>query len=135
MTIRARNRAIIASLVIGVAAIAVTLLPMLASPAKDDPIRDIQIIVRNMAFYVDDQAEPNPVITLRAGEQVRIRLRNEDAGVRHDFAIQAWRIGTRLLDDAGLEDSVVFRAPRDKGTQTYLCTPHAEMMRGTIRVE
>ena len=88
-----------------------------------------------MAFYVDGQPEPNPTITLRAGEQVRIRLRNEEAGINHDFAIQAWDVGTRLLADSLQEDTIVFRAPRTKGTQVYQCTPHAEMMRGTIRVE
>ena len=135
MTIRAQNRAIIAGLVIGVAAVAVTLLPMLASPGGEDPIRDIHVVVRNMAFYVDGQAEANPVITVRAGEQVRIRLRNDEAGVGNDFAIKACGVGTQVLNDSLQEDTVTFRVPRDKGTQAYLCTPHSEMMRGTIRVE
>jgi len=135
MTTRARNRAIIGGLIIGMAALAVTLLPMLASPVDRDPVREIQVVVREMAFYIDGQSAPNPAITLRAGEQVRIRLRNDDAGISHDFAVASWGVGTRLLTDGGEEDTIVFRAPNERGTTPYTCTPHAEMMRGTIRVE
>jgi plastocyanin len=135
MTVRARNRAIVGSLAIGLAALAVTLLPMLASPAKEEPIHEVSLVVRDMAFYLDGQPEPNPTITVRAGEQVRIRLRNEDAGIGHDFAVAAWDVGTRLLADGGSEDTIVFRAPRDRGLAPYTCTPHSAMMRGTIRVE
>jgi plastocyanin len=135
MTTRARNQSIIAGLTIGVAAIAVTLLPMLASRTSEEPIREIQVVVRDMAFYVDGQEERNPTITLRAGEQVRLRLRNDDPGFRHDFVVSAWGARTRMLNDRGMEDTILFRAPLVKGEQPYLCTPHSEMMRGTIRVE
>ena len=47
---------------------------MLASRADEDPIREIQVVVRDMAFYVDGQTDQNPAITLRAGEQVRITV-------------------------------------------------------------
>jgi plastocyanin len=30
---------------------------------------------------------------------------------------------------------VEFRAPDRAGEETYACTPHSELMRGTIRVE
>lgn len=134
MTIRARNRTLVAAILICVAALAVSLLPMIAS---SDPgaVRDVRIVVRDMAFYVDGGAEPNPPITLRAGEQVRFRVRNEDAGMRHDFSVKAWTLGTRMLEDRGEEDEVIFRVPAERGTQTYQCTPHPRMMTGTIRVE
>jgi len=134
MTVRARNRAIVAGSIIAVIALAATLLPMIASSGADTP-RDIRIVVRDMAFYVDGGTEPNPAIALRAGEQVRVHLRNEDAGMRHDFAIQAWTVSTKLLEERGEEDAVIFRVPGERGTAAYLCTPHAKMMSGTIRIE
>ena len=120
--------------IIAVAALAATLLPMIAS-SRTDPTRDIRIVVRDMAFYVDGGAEPNPSITLRAGERVRLHLRNEDAGMRHDFAVRSWAVSTKMLEDRGEEDTIVFRAPDERGEATYLCTPHAKMMSGTIRIE
>jgi plastocyanin len=124
----------VAGVVIGVIALMATLLPMIAS-SPPDGVRDIRIVVRDMAFYVDGGTEPNPAISVRAGEQVRIRLRNEDAGMRHDFTVRAWTVGTRMLADRGDEDQVVFQVPAERGTQTYQCTPHSKMMSGTIRVE
>ncbi len=134
MTVRAKNRAMVAGIVIGIAALAVSLLPMLAS-SDPDSTREIRIVVRDMAFYVDGGPEANPPITLRAGERVRVRLRNEDAGLRHDFVIKAWTVGTKMLEDRGDEDTVVFRVPDERGSQSYQCTPHTRMMSGTIRVE
>jgi plastocyanin len=133
MTIEARNRSLVTAIVIAIAALA-ALLPMLASSGAEAP-RDVRIVVRDMAFYVDGNPEPNPAITLRAGEQVRLHLRNEDAGMRHDFAIKAWTVTTKMLEDRGEEDTIVFRAPDTRGTTSYLCTPHAKMMSGTIRIE
>ena len=134
MTVRAKNRVTVAGITLAVVALAATLLPIMASPG-DDAIRDISIVVRDMTFYVDGGSDPNPAITVRAGERVRLRLRNEDAGMRHDFTIQAWTVATELLEDRGEEDEIVFRVPETRGTQTYRCTPHATMMSGTIRVE
>ena len=134
MTLQARNRATVAGSIILVAALAVTLLPMIAS-SRADPPREIHISVRNMAFYVDGIAGPNPAITLRPGEQVRLRLSSEDAGLRHDFRVEAWDVSTKTLEDRGQEDTIVFRAPHERGTVTYLCSPHAAMMSGTIRIE
>jgi plastocyanin len=134
MTIRAKNRVLIASSVIVVLAVAASLLTMVAS-SDTDAVREIRVVVRDMAFYVDGATEPNPEITVRAGERVRIKLRNEDAGMRHDFAIKAWTVSTRILEDRGDEDAVSFRVPEARGTQTYQCTPHTKMMTGVIRIE
>ena len=91
--------------------------------------------VRCSAVKAASPNKPNPVITMRAGEQVKIRLRNEDAGMRHDFAIAAWTVSTKMLEDRGEEDTITFRAPLERGAAAYLCTPHSRMMSGTIRVE
>jgi plastocyanin len=134
MTIRARNRILVAGAIIGMAALAVTLLPMIASSGRDE-VREIRLVVRNMTFYVEGEMEPNPTLIVRAGEQVRLVLRNDEPGMRHDFAVQAWEVGTRILEDRGEADTVTFRVPAGRGEHVYLCTPHSQMMRGTIRVE
>lgn len=133
MTVRAKHGVFVTAIGIAVVALALAMWPPLAS--SDVTVRPIEIVVRDMAFYVEGNADPNPVITLRAGERVRIRVRNEDAGMRHDFTVKAWTLGTKLLEHHGEEDVVEFRVPGERGTQTYQCTPHPKMMTGTIRVE
>ena len=115
-------------------ALAATLLPMTASSGPDD-VREIRLVVRDMTFYVEGQPEPNPTLTVRAGEQVRLVLTNDEAGMRHDFAVRAWDVSSRMLEDRGETDAVTFRVPSQRGVETYLCTPHGKMMRGAIRVE
>jgi plastocyanin len=134
MSVQSRTRVIVAFVVIGIAAVAATRLPMRASSTSSDP-RELNLVVRDMTFYVEGQQEPNPTIVLRAGEQVRLRVRNEDAGMRHDFVVRAWTVGTRMLEDRGQEDTIVFRVPDTKGTAAYTCTPHPKMMSGMLRVE
>lgn len=133
MTVRARNSAILAVIVITAAVLLVTLLPMIAS-SDLDKVREVRLVVRDMTFYVEGSDEPNPTLRFKAGEQVRILLKNEDAGMDHDFSVAAWQAKTRLLVGRG-EDSLVIKVPAMPGTQTYTCTPHADIMRGTIRVE
>lgn len=134
MSTRARNRVFVAVIAVAVAAFAATVLPTIAS--SDAPaVRDINIVVRDMAFYVDNASGPNPVITLRAGERVRVHVRNQDAGMRHDFTITAWTVSTKMLEERGDEDVVEFQVPDARGPQTYQCTPHPKMMTGTVRVE
>jgi plastocyanin len=104
--------------------------------ANGDPgPREIRIVARDMAFFVDGDDAANPTLRLKAGEQVRLVLRNEDAGLTHDFAIASWKIATKTLTEKGAETAVVFRVPGDRGTTPYQCTPHAQMMRGSIQVE
>lgn len=134
MSVQSRTRVVVAAVVIGIAAVAATRLPMRASSTSSGP-RELNLVVRDMTFYVEGQPEPNPTIVLRAGEQVRLRVRNEDAGMRHDFAVRAWTVGTRLLADRGEEDTILLRVPDVRGTTAYTCTPHPAMMGGTLRVE
>jgi plastocyanin len=129
-----RKGVLVTAAVVVVAAVAVALLPMLASSSSND-VRAIDIVVRDMAFYVGDDPTPNPEILFKAGERVRVRVRNEDAGMRHDFTIKAWAVATKMLEDRGEEDVVEFQVPDTPGLSAYACTPHPRMMTGTIRVE
>lgn len=122
---------------IAIAAMVFTLLPMRASTSFSTSAgpRVVKLVVRDMAFYVDGNAEPNPILVLKAGEHVRIHLRNEEPGMRHDFAIKAWDVATRLLEDRGQEDTIDFQVPETRGTTAYTCTPHSKMMSGTLQIE
>lgn len=122
-------------LVAAAAAGAVLLSVVAGSRAAEPAPREVTIVARDMAFYVDGRPESNPTLRFKAGERVRLLLRNEDAGMTHDFVIKSWNVATRAIATRGGEDTVVFRVPGDGGTVTYQCTPHAEMMRGGIRVD
>jgi plastocyanin len=114
-----------------VALSACALLPFGSGP---DAQREVVVRVRNMAYYVEnDSKASNPLITVTAGERIRIRLVSEDRGFSHDFAIKDWNVGTQLV--RGEENtSVVIQVPENPGRFTYICTLHAAMMKGTIEV-
>jgi len=133
MTVRAKNRVLTGGIIIGIAALAATLLPMLASSDGDDS-RDVHIVIRDMSFYLDGQGEANPTLVFRAGERVRLFVRSEDAGMDHDFVVRKWKVRSNTVHGRG-ETAVTIEVPRDTGDETYYCTPHAEKMRGTIRIE
>ena len=121
----------------GAALVVTALLPILASSRATgtQTPREIRIVVRDMTFYVDGHDEPNPTLRVRAGEQIRLVLRNDDPGMSHDFAVKSWQVMTPLVTARGAETAVVFRVPQRRGSYTFSCTPHARIMRGTIQVE
>lgn len=106
----------------------------IALSARGPGPREIRIVARDMTFYLEGQADPNPTLRLRAGETVRLVLKNEDGGMRHDFAIPEWQAATKRID-SGEEAVITFRAPDHPAEQTYRCRPHSAIMRGTILVE
>lgn len=102
--------------------------------ARTPAPREIHVIAREMTFYLEGETEPNPTLHVRAGEDVRIVFRNEDAGIRHDFTIPEWGVATRRVEGKE-ETTITFRAPAHSTPPTYQCSPHATMMRGSIAVE
>jgi plastocyanin len=106
----------------------------IALSARDTPVREIRIVARDMRFFFDGGTEPNPVLRVRRGEDVRVVFRNEDAGMKHDFTVPEWGLESRVVNGRG-ETSLAFRVPASTGSGTYECTPHAAMMKGTIAVE
>jgi plastocyanin len=107
---------------------------MLAAVSRT-PSREITLVTRDMAFYLeDDPLTPNPTITVKASERVRIVLRNEERGIRHDFAVPALRAATNQIDWNEAAD-VAFDVPRQPGSYDYLCQPHAQMMHGRLVVQ
>jgi hypothetical protein len=97
-------------------------------------VREVRVVARGMQYYVEGSTEPNPVLRLRRGEQVRVTLRNEDRGMTHDFRIPRLDVGTALAS-FGEEKSFSFRVPRDTAALQYACTPHSAMMGGEVAVE
>ena len=63
--------------IIGVVAMVATLLPMGATSNSAGP-RTLTLVVRDMTFYMEGNPEPNPTIVLKAGELVKLHLRNEE---------------------------------------------------------
>ena len=106
----------------------------IALSARGGGPREIRVVVRDMNFYLDGLPDANPTLRLRAGETVRLVLRNEDAGMKHDFAIPGWKTATQQLE-SGEEASVTFRVPDGASSQSYTCRPHASIMQGTIQIE
>jgi len=98
-----------------------------------DYVREIHLVARDMTFYIAGQDAPNPTLQARPGERIRIVLQNTDVGMSHDFAIRSWRVNTKVLKGKG-QASIEFTVPTTRGTHEYSCTPHAEMMGGTIVV-
>jgi plastocyanin len=102
--------------------------------AMKAPAREVTLVVRNMAFYLEgDPATPNPTIEVKAGEHVRIVLRNDDRGFTHDFAVPTLDAALGAIN-WNESDDVVIDVPETPGTYEYVCRPHALMMRGTLRV-
>jgi plastocyanin len=102
--------------------------------SSSDRTREIHLVVRNMTYYVDGHDDPNPTLRVSRGERVRVRLINRDPGMLHDFNVRTWNKGTSLVEH-GEQAVIEFTAPDKPGEASYVCTPHGEMMRGTIRVE
>ena len=111
-----------------------TVFGAIALSARGPAPREIRVVVRDMNFYLDGQSEENPTLRLRAGETVRVVLRNEDEGMKHDFAIPGWKTATKRIE-SGAETSVTFKVPDAAASQTYTCSPHASVMQGTIQIE
>ena len=107
------------------------LLPLTASTRP--AVRDITLVVRGMAFYLDGGSEPNPTIQVRTGETVQLTLLNRDPGLKHNLTIEALGLDMPHLEtDASMK--VRLRAPSRPGRLPYVCAPHSEMMHGVIEV-
>src|SRR5688572_3812278 len=79
---------------LAVAMIVGALLPVMTQA----PDREITLVVRGMAFYLDGEFEhPNPTIDVTPGERVRVVVRNEERGLTHDFAVPSLGEATDLL--------------------------------------
>jgi hypothetical protein len=97
--------------------------------------RTLTLTAHDMAFYVEGDPTPNPVLRVRRGEALRLTLVNRDLGMTHDLAIESLDVATRSLREVGATASVEFEAPDRPGETEYVCTFHDKMMRGVLRIE
>jgi len=113
--------------------VAIFVVAGLASVMTKPRVREVTLVAKGMAFYVEGSDAANPVIEARAGETLRVIVRNEDRGMTHDFAVPAAKASTDLLN-WNQEDVVTFDVPSQPGSYEYVCRPHLVMMKGTLRV-
>ena len=124
--------AVTAVLTLAVGAVSLLLLLPLAASTRT-AVRDITLVARDMAFYLDGGSEPNPTIQVRTGETVQLTVLNRDPGLKHNLTIEALGLDMPHLEtDASMR--VRLRAPSRPGRLPYVCAPHSEMMRGVIEV-
>ena len=96
--------------------------------------RDLVVVARGMSFEIENQSGvPNPVIPLRAGERVRLVLKNEAPGLLHDFVIPAWNVEVDPIR-AGEHREITFAVPDTAGRFEYHCRPHSSLMSGFVEV-
>jgi plastocyanin len=97
-------------------------------------VREVTLVARGMTFALPEQpASENPTVRLRAGERVRLVLKNEAAGLVHDLVIPDWNVTLEAIP-AGETSSVTFTVPEKTGQVEYRCQPHAAMMSGVVDV-
>ena len=117
------------------AVVLVVLLGGLLTAVTRSADREITLVARGMAFYMlGDPSPPNPVIRVKAGERIRVVLRNDDRGITHDFAVPSFDAALDQIDWNEADD-VTFDVPTTPGRYEYICRPHTLMMRGTLIVE
>ena len=107
------------------------LMPIVATP-RTAP-REIALVVHDMAFYREGSTEPNPTIVVKASEEVRIVVKNQDAGITHSLSVGATRASINRIVP-GATETVKFRTPGKPGRYEYVCPPHAQMMKGVLLV-
>ena len=113
--------------------VVVLMLSALAAALARPAPREVTLVARGMTFYLENGDLPNPTLTFKAGDRVRIVFKNQDRGIQHNFAVPSFKAE---LDPIGWNQSsdVVFDVPDNAGTYEYWCRPHMMMMRGTIIV-
>ena len=120
-------------------ALAVLFLAVVAMTVRavvsEEPVREITLHARDMAFYLPGDGTPNPTLRVSAGEELRFTLINDEPGVQHDLAVGAAGLVIGPLPvQVGSRASASMRAPQAPGRYPYVCELHAKMMRGTLEV-
>jgi heme/copper-type cytochrome/quinol oxidase subunit 2 len=102
---------------------------------SDRPPREVVLLGRSIAFYLPDQPDkPNPTLTFKKGEPVRLIIRNDEPGrVLHCFTITGLNVKTSSDLAAGQTETLSF-TPKQKGTFAYACLLHPSMT-GKLVVE
>ena len=109
-------------------AVVAALLPLLAgSLTRSESVVTVVVVAKDMKFN-----QTNPTIFIRPGTKIRMVLRNEDPGMRHDLVLEALGLETPIIK-AG-ESAVLEFEVEDEGRFEYLCSLHPVMMKGILMV-
>ena len=114
-------------------AVVVVLLGAFAVALTRPAPREVTLVARGMAFYLENSDLPNQTLTFKAGERVRIVLRNQDRGNSHNVVVPAVSAEFQPIGWNQSAD-VVLTVPDTPGTYEYWCRPQMMMMKGTIIV-
>lgn len=121
-------------IVVALVALAVLVVALIPVMTQARPAREIHLVARGMAFYLDGEPSlANPTLELAAGERIRFVLRNDDQGMIHDFSASELAVATDRLEWRQ-QGEVTFVVPDRPGSYEYVCRPHRLLMRGVIRV-
>jgi len=106
-----------------------------ASEPRNVQQRELVLITKEVTFRSPDQpSRPNPVLTLKKGESVKLVLRNEEPGsLLHCFIVGGLNVKTTRSLAAGESETLTF-TPREKGIFAYACLMHPNMS-GKVVVE
>ena len=120
-----------AGAVLVAAAVSVTVASCAAPHAAP---REITLVAQGMTFRrAAAPQDVNPVLILRAGERVRLVVRNETPGVLHGVEIPAVNVTIEELG-RGQSRGIVFTVPNVPGRYEYRCPAHAAIMRGAVEI-
>ena len=74
-------------------AVVAALLPLLAgSLTRSESVVTVVVVAKDMKFN-----QTNPTIFIRPGTKIRMVLRNEDPGMRHDLVLEALGLETPII--------------------------------------
>ena len=126
MSMRRRKVLLRSSLLLPIAALMLISARGVLGKAQHDRYRTIVVTAKDMVY---DQTE----IRVAPGEWVRLILRNEDPGMKHDLVIEGLGVRTTIIK-TGERTEVIFQVPA-QGSFTFLCSLHPVTMRGLLIVE
>jgi hypothetical protein len=95
--------------------------------------RELDLIASGMVFRTLADGPENPTLDLRAGERLRIVLRNEDTGMRHSLVLPELGLATPEIGPG--ESAVLEFIASEPGTYVYYCSLHPVTMRGQLVVQ
>lgn len=99
------------------------------SPA---PVRELTLVAKDMAYYLDGKGEPNPTLELLSGQRIRLTFINRDKGILHDLVLPELGLASEKIS-YGQATALQFKL-KEPGWFEYLCSLHPVMMRGKLAV-
>lgn len=128
MSIRIKQWLIVVVLTVGALGISVARGGDSTGGAAGDPVRTIVLTAKDMKFNAT-----NPTINLEPGEWIRLVIRNEDPGMKHDLTIPELGLRSAVIE-TGETTVLSFRVPKN-AFLTYLCSFHPVSMKGVFSVD